>query len=489
MPTLKVSKAKKTAKRKPKKAPTKIIPIEPVEDLTNTVVKGINEEGKQSYYKITDYENGMVKRIGAYSKDEFIRNLDVPPLSKEYCNQNTLVLYSYLKAHGFDVTKKVIGGIDFLDVNNFRIRYASHGFKIADLLNFSKSVNANNYYNDYDTPEKVADYVLENDERIELPDLDLSEVLVLQKGVSGKDMNDWDDVAQAAMEQLGGKWSVTMDNRAESPETLEEIAAHAKTEIARYAKKQLNKAELKTSIYKHISSMSIKTRVGERLNKLNRKNWKPTSKEVVEEILKGIAKKTAPKFVGFTDIHTDDVLRITHHKHTNMVEYWFPENGYERRREYTYSQFLWRHALMHYPKAMPLLMEIARGHFVKYDYDEMMDRKFDIKNAYIEYKRNILDKPVNKRQEALMEYVCLDILDFVQQTTPLAYIYDCKLLVGTKVKVYSAEEMASYVGTVASTKFALEIAYEVDKGEPEVEKPFKGQTIRPYDFHYQEELK
>jgi hypothetical protein len=440
-----------------------------------TLLRGTNlKTSSEGYYEITDEENLLVKKIGSYNKNDFIRNLDIESLEDEYCMQNTKVLHAHLKAKGYSVTRKKTKHNMYLDVNDFRIQYISHGYRIKDLLNFSHIENTNDYHNDYSTPEKVEIFLEENEQRLYLPDLDMEAVIEIEQGVSGKGKSEWQELKESAAEKLAGKgWDIKVE---EIPESLDEIAEHTKLQIKNFKQGAIDLKEVKKRVYKNIPCMSIKTRVGKLLNKLHKKNWKKIREEVVTEILKGTPKVRAPKFTGFNDLD-DKIFRIHHNKRDNTVEYWCSKNGYESRREFKMHQFLWRNVLHSYPKAMPLLMQIASGKMKDYYFDELFDESFLLEDPYTEYRKATLDKPINERQQRMLEYCCEDILATEEIETALNFNYEDKFAKGTKVKVEQMEP-GIYEAIILSCDYGVEVRYE----DGTVAKPRKNQRIRLYDF-------
>ena len=110
----------------------------------------IATNGKRYYI---DPETGTAKRFDNYDRSGFTENRDAHSLDEEAALENTKVLLKYLKKFYPEATRDLKSG--YIKVRGYRIKYLSHGFVIQDTLDNFKTVNVNEWNNDFPDPDSV----------------------------------------------------------------------------------------------------------------------------------------------------------------------------------------------------------------------------------------------------------------------------------------------------------------------------------------------
>lgn len=355
-------------------------------------------------YEVVDPLKKRVRRVNSTSMNDFVLNTGIPPMDEKLAEQNTSILYHFLKdSYDYDEVTRSRG---YVKVAGYKMKYESHGFKIVDDWNYGKMVNVNKYHNDFATPEAVLEMVQSSANRnIDIPE------------------------GQAERSKLGKSLSKKF-------KVVNDKKENAKMKSKKQAATEKKKAD----------TDKVETKKKERAEKKIRapKYIAPEREEPIGLTIKSPKKKPA----GFPYHHT--------------VELSYQIKGPSGRKipkSCKVPEFLAKIVLSEMPKAMALIMKLATGE-VPYtdvrDGEISLERRF-VRDPFQHFDGKLLSNP--PKPENLLNG-CLEILRYHSIIPATEYVFDTKLKKNTEVRVYYPDSFTWYYGKVLDTDYGVEIRFE-----------------------------
>ena len=452
-------------------------------------------------------ESGTVKKVSTVANDEFVENDTVEVMDEAIEKQNTKILFRYIKEKHPEAVMKH-GRIHVAD---YKIRYSSHGFEISDGRNFGEVLNVNKFHNDFPTPEAVVDFI----------DTTLKRPFAEKKQITR------DEVKRGELLKMAkyGKIKVidinTLEVEAVTPEPTKD-RLHMETEsifrkfkdgILTFTKaKEKIKNRVPDKIQKECIDLLTNFRRGDiTWRKLNIEftnkimlpylEWKKQEKLVrqpkfespvlwePENLKLAVTDHAYQAEIKMTRsqieyVHYEDVaLSPTNNGRDLIVEpdiMWmqFDTKGPSGKRHTvvcTVEEYFANVVLHHYPRAMALLMKVAKGEITEMpDMRKLSTTKF-IVDPFEAYEPNCLRHPHDRE---FFCRVCKEILLIDGIDWCFLWHYDNSFNVGDKVRLWSPLYSLMNYGTVVEVGAGVTVRYEYGT----IQRVYKGELIEKFEW-------
>lgn len=413
-------------------------------------------------YEVINSEKGLVKRIDHIDLDKFIHATDY--LSEKEEVHNTKTLYKYLKPklEGVIYSKK-----GFVEWKGFKVKFENFGYRISDKLNFGKVVNINEYYNDFSYPDDVLEWLSKNADR-----------KVVTKKLTVEERERAELVGE-----LTKKFRVKAEDLVKEPsikerkDVLEEREKNKKEAIDKSRKTRIENAisELNESVKNKEKIEALKSKL--KYISVKKSFWEPAIKLVYKVVKKKIRRD---KFIReitklANELRTEKTEQPKRVKFEGIPDLYVPRNPifknlnieFDQKDEFSAkarrlvmptTEYLGSVVLYHFPKAMPMLMKVAKGEF---DIETIKDFKY-VKDPFEEYNIELMRNP--KDREKFM-FACKQILEWkdIDTAVDIEYKPSESLSKGDRVRVYWPDNKAWYYGNIVSKETGIKILY--DDGE------------------------
>lgn len=434
---------------------------------------------------LIDPKTKTCKRLAAKHEVTFVMNPNVEEMDEQHEKDNTRVLYKSILPDFPDA--RMTG--KWINVADYKIRYSSHGFIIHDMRKSGEILNINKWNNDFPNPEMVLEFIKSTVKRV--PTI---EVKVNRK-----------EVERGELMKMARMGKITFTNAMTGEPVKSQMPVAKKDRLYMDLERLfLNYKDGKTN-YRETAS-KLKQRSPEALRPVMKQlldafknkttTWRKLLISLDKDVNEYLAVKKAekpvrqPKFEAPDLMYpidcpkiivVDEVIEELKSKNVVMPDMmWmqFETRGASGKRvsvTTTVEHYLSCEVLAIFPKAMPLLMKVAKGEMEAPMQHEINMKTF-VKDPYMVYDKQWMMHPVDRNAFCNL---CFDILHNEGDCYTCFDVMWCNdFKNGDLVSVYSNTNFMNQYGTVIGTEGGLEVRY----ADGEVGKVRKYDTVKLYNW-------